>query len=94
MIQTSLSNIVLMDHDLLLNWSINKTKRHFNYLTTDNTIRMTFWIGLPLEVSYGRFKSTIMQHLQQEKTWIEIHPLSIAYPHRDNVDWLVLQNSH
>mmetsp|Transcript_13766 Transcript_13766/g.28997 ORF Transcript_13766/g.28997 Transcript_13766/m.28997 type:complete len:299 (-) Transcript_13766:7-903(-) len=86
-VRTSLSNAVLALPDLLSIWSINETKRHFNYLTTDDTILMTFWLGLPSTVTYGQFKSTIMRQLQREKTWIKLHPMSMAHIKTALIGW-------
>lgn len=86
-VKTSLSDVVLSLPDLLTNWSINDTKRHFNYLTTDDTIRMTFWLGLLLTITYGQFKSTNMRYLQREKTWIELHPMSMTHIETTLIGW-------
>mmetsp|Transcript_14707 Transcript_14707/g.30403 ORF Transcript_14707/g.30403 Transcript_14707/m.30403 type:complete len:84 (-) Transcript_14707:28-279(-) len=48
---------------------------------------MTFWIGLPSAVSYGKFKNTIMQQLQHEKTWIKLHPMSMAHLETTLIGW-------
>ena len=86
-VKTSLSNVVLSLPDLLTHWSINETKRHFTYLTTDDTVRMTFWLGLPSPITYSQFKRTNMRYLQREKTWIELHPMSMTHIETTLIGW-------
>ena len=48
---------------------------------------MTFWIGLPPKVYDGKFKRTMMGHLQQKKTWIKAHPMSMVTIENTLIRW-------
>ena len=44
-------------------------------------------LDFPQRYFYGKFKSTMMSRLQQEKTWIEAHPMSMATIETTLIGW-------